>query len=195
MGASHAWAVRGTTSAFPETGQEECWDDLGVFVVDCNGTGQDAEYRIGAAWPEPRFVMGTGDAANCMTDNLTGLTWVKVPDSSSVARTWQSALNFADGTTYCGLDGWRLPNINELESLIHLGRVDGTEYLEESGFIGVDYGTFWSSTTYTADPSRAWVVLMYYEMDSGNLDYRRGEKGLRTKSDTAARAWLVRGGQ
>ncbi len=44
---------------------------------NCAGTGEDGELRKGVAWPNPRFVSGTGAAADCMTDKLTGLMWPK----------------------------------------------------------------------------------------------------------------------
>ena len=104
-------------SGVPATGQTNSY-----------ATGDDGDLRPGVAWPSPRFTVGTGTSTNCVTDNLTGLMWVKNPDATT--RNWSTAL------TYCnGLDGsagrggytdWRLPNAKELYSLIDLGRFTPT---------------------------------------------------------------------
>jgi hypothetical protein len=52
----------------PQTGQTTCWDAAGN-VIDCLGTGQDGDLRMGVAWPNPRF---TDNGNETMTDNLTG---------------------------------------------------------------------------------------------------------------------------
>lgn len=56
----------------PATGQTTC-SDMNGGTVDCANTGQDGEYQAGVAWPNLRFTVGTADAADCVTDNLTGL--------------------------------------------------------------------------------------------------------------------------
>lgn len=40
-------------------------------------SGGAAGSSSGVAWPSPRFEAGTGAAANCITDKLTGLMWPK----------------------------------------------------------------------------------------------------------------------
>lgn len=65
----------------PQTGQTTCYDSAGA-VIPCPGTGQDGDWLAGVVWPSPRFTVGTGAEADCVTDNLTGLMWVKSPDST-----------------------------------------------------------------------------------------------------------------
>jgi hypothetical protein len=95
----------------PETGQTKCYDSNNpANEIICVGTGQDGELKAGVAWPSPRFTVdGTG---LCVTDNLTGLMWVRPPDS--IFRTWANALTYANGLSLCGYDDWRLPNRKEL---------------------------------------------------------------------------------
>ncbi len=137
----------------PQTGQTTCYDAAGS-VIACAGTGQDGDIQAGVAWPSPRFTV-SGD---CVTDNLTGLMWVKSPDSTT--RTWADALTYADGLSLCGYSDWRLPNVNELESLVHAGQANTATWLNSLGFTNVQSGGYWSSSTYADGTDGAWVVYM-----------------------------------
>ena len=74
----------------------------------------------GAAWPEPRFEE-SGDQA--IVDKLTGLVWARDANPAGGPKTWQESLDFIktlNGDTYLGRSDWRLPNVNELESLVNI---------------------------------------------------------------------------
>lgn len=144
----------------PKTGQTTCYDAAGA-VVACTSTGQDGELQKGVAWPSPRFTVdGTGD---CVTDNLTGLMWVKNPDST--LRNWASAMTYANNLTLCGYDDWRLPNVNELESLLNAEQANIATWLNTQGFSNVQAFYYWSSSTYAGSTIYAWNV----NMDDGNV--------------------------
>ena len=65
-----------TSVNLPRTGQTICYNVSGTAIA-CAGTGQDGDTPAGVAWPSPRFTVGTGAEAKCVTDNLTGLMWTK----------------------------------------------------------------------------------------------------------------------
>ena len=176
------------------TGQETCYDQDGT-AIGCSGTGQDGEYQKGVAWPDPRF---TDNTDGTVTDNLTGLIWLKNANCSSFfsgdstaqnGRNWKNAVtaanSLADG--YCGLsDGssandWRLPNTRELQSLI-----DFSNYSPAlpSGhpFTGVQTSSYWSSTTIVLNTDYAWYVYMYFGGMSNHA------------KDNVSYVWPVRGG-
>lgn len=140
-----------------ETGQTTCFDTAGAPIA-CTGTGQDGELRAGVAAPSPRFVVGSGAQASCVTDRLTGLMWMRAPDN--VTRTWADALTYADGLTLCGFTDWRLPNVNELESLVNMDVAVQASALNAAGFSGVIGDFYWSSTSYAGAPDNAWLVGM-----------------------------------
>jgi hypothetical protein len=106
------------TVQLPQTGQTKCYDSAGV-EFHCTGTGQDGEIRAGVQWPEPRFTVGTGAESDCITDNLTGLMWPKNGNLAGKLN-WDDAIDYANNLTLCGYSDWRLPNINELESLLNV---------------------------------------------------------------------------
>jgi hypothetical protein len=148
------------------------------------GTGDDGDWDKGAAWPNPRF---TDNGNGTVTDNLTGLIWLKNADCFG-SRGWAQALvdcnNLGSGS--CGLsDGssagdWRLPNVKELQSLIYYGiyspalpnTVGTGKWSNGDPFTDVQSLYYWSSTTYAGNTSSAWYVHMYYGyVYIGNKDY------------------------
>jgi Protein of unknown function (DUF1566) len=148
-----------TSVALPKTGQTLCYNAAGV-VIDCLTTGQDGELLKGVAWPSPRFVVGTGATAACVTDNLTGLMWPSDADLPAGAQTWQVALNFANDLNLCGSTDWRLPNRKELRSLINHSLANNAATLNTLGFSNVQENYYWSSSSYAGDTTQAWIVLM-----------------------------------
>lgn len=163
-------------SLVPQTGQTQCWDQFDDPTA-CTGTGQDGEVQAGTALPSPRF---TDHGNGTVTDHLTGLIWLQDASCDDLglrgngADTWLQALaaanTLADGQ--CGLTDssatgdWRLPNIKELQSLIHFGfsspalsNVAGTaQWTDGDAFSGVQSTFYWSSTTSVGFPGFAWVV-------------------------------------
>jgi Protein of unknown function (DUF1566)/Subtilase family len=130
----------------PRTGQDQCYSsvDVDVAVIDCAGTGQDGELRAGTPWPNPRFVVGAGEQSECITDALTGLTWMRSPPTTLM--TWLEALDLANQLQLCGHADWRLPNSTEAMSLRHDGQLDQASWLGSQGFVGLVNG-YWTSTT------------------------------------------------
>ncbi len=151
----------------PETGQALCTDSVGATVT-CAGSGQDGDTKAGVAWPVPRFTVGTGVGTTdaCVTDNLTGLMWVRAPSATDVA--WSTALGDADALTLCGFSDWRLPNVNELKSLVNLGAPNLADFLNAQGFTGVQFANYWSSSSYASDATFAWFVAMNYGTVGGD---------------------------
>ena len=95
----------------------------------------------------PRFAA----AADGIHDHLTGLVWFPrvLPEQGEVS--WQEALD-----TAALMDGWRVPTIWELESLVDVSRAWPALPPGLSWMQGVD--GLWSSTTSGYDPAWAWVL-------------------------------------
>ena len=147
-------------------------------------TGISGSYNS-PAWTGVRF---TDNGDGTVTDNLTALIWLKDADCWG-DQTWANALAnanaLADGQ--CGLeDGssagdWRLPNVNELHSLIDLSQ-SAPALPSGHHFIVGQSDVYWSSTSYGSG-TNAWVVVL----DNGNAANA-------PKANTMS-VWPVRGGQ
>ena len=164
------WAVRtGGSGALtiPKTGQTLSY-----------ATGDNGDIRSGAYWPNPRFV---DNGNGTVTDNLTGLVWQQSP--SSTYRTWADALTYCTDLTLGGYTDWRLPNLNELESVVNRGQSNLATWLNSPGqkfFIVLTI--VWSSNTSPGNTAWAWIVSM------ANGDFQPQEK-------QAGQVWAVRSGQ
>ena len=174
--------VQAAPADVPETGQTTCYIAAGA-VTACTGIGQDGDHMAGVAWPTPRFVVGTGVGTTdqCVTDSLTGLMWVRSP--SITPATWANALTSANNLTLCGFSDWRLPNINELKSLVNSEAADPAAFLNAQGFTGVQASYYWSSSSYAGSAANAWLV----DLSDGNVL-------VSNKSDINY-VWPVRAGQ
>jgi hypothetical protein len=113
--------------------------------------------------------------------------WPKNGNLAGGTQTWQGALNYVrnNTTNLCGHSDWRLPNINELESLVNLEEPDPAAWLNLSGqgFNNVQSDVYWSSSTYAFNTDGAWFVDMWY--GGVGYDYK----------DSVYYVWPVRAGQ
>lgn len=151
-------------------------------------TGDDGNLREGIAWPFPRFVVNTGapDNGGSVTDKLTGLIWAKnanimptrdpgfdlegpgcnpaVPSTCNDGFVaWQHALDYVkklNDESYLGYTDWRLPTVNELQSLLDSSR-SNPPLSAGHPFTNVYVSSYWSSSTYQFDTTRAWQISMY----------------------------------
>ena len=106
-----------------QTGQKRCWDDHGR-QIECAGTGADGDIRAGVAAPHPRF---NDNNDGTVTDRLTGLTWLKnanlygeVPWEQALANAKKLASGMGGLTDGSSAGDWRLPNVNEFQSILNL---------------------------------------------------------------------------
>lgn len=165
-----------STVQLPKTGQTKCYDASGTEIT-CAGTGQDGEIQAGEAWPNPRFANPDGTtpvSANIILDKLTGLEWTKdagtpaYTGSTSTCtggtKTWQTALDYVaclNANSYLGFTDWRLPNINELESLVNAQEPNPATWLNGQGFMNVQPDIYCSSSTYAIYSDYTSYIYMY----------------------------------
>ena len=108
--------------------------------------------RVGTS---PRF---TALGTDIIGDNLTGLVWSASPSQTVLG--WDEALTHCESLTIDEESDWRLPNVNELASLINAGEANSSTFLNAGGFSGVTGVDFWTSTTAAFDNGSAWRVTM-----------------------------------
>ena len=98
----------------------------------------------------------TSSNGDTVTDNKTGLMWQN-QNLSVTNKTWQLALEYCQSLNtshYAGYGDWRLPNKNELASLLAYEK-SSSPY---SYFPSMPEKYFWSSSTSVHYPVVAWAV-------------------------------------
>jgi hypothetical protein len=134
-------------------------------------TASCAAMAVRGPRPRPGY-RDNGDGTVC--DNATGLMWQQ---DSRQGIAWDEGLSYCQGLRLAGHDDWRMPDINELLSIIDYSRsspsVDGA-------FSAVSWH-HWSSTTYPADPTKAYHVC-----------FLRGRAEVYGKTDDSAAVSRVR---
>ncbi len=137
------------------TGQLNCYNTKGE-IIDCEGSGQDGEYKSGFVWPQPRFKV----IDELVEDQLSGLVWTKKSNFAEFPLNWQESLDFIaqmNREQYLDFNDWRLPNRRELRSLLSFQ--DSRPALAAGHpFSDVFLGWYWSSTTAVISPDHAWYV-------------------------------------
>ncbi|MDX1253589.1 MAG: DUF1566 domain-containing protein [Gammaproteobacteria bacterium] len=194
-----AWPVRaGQTAAaparVPATGQAACYNSTGAPIF-CGGTGQDGDIKAGVPWPSPRFTVNSPGTEDCLTDNLTGLMWARA--FSAPAGDWFTAMTHAGNLTLCGYSDWRLPNVRELESLVHQGinSLQVARYFQAQGFLVPasfltspnPNPTSLSMLTWSSSSSSSYAWFISMGTGTLNTNTRKTTPGLVV--------WPVRGGQ
>ncbi len=199
LGSGSGWVPGPYPAIAPplRTGQTQC-DQGDETLGTCPGSpaGQDGALLKG----EARQYVDNGDGT--ITDKKTGLMWEKLSDDGTVhdwnnTYTWEDAFTDKIATLNSGFGfayykDWRLPNVNELQTLADYGRAGPAidPVFNTSCAPGCTVTTcsctqadgYWSSTTYQFNPVYAWPVNLF-----------DGSVGLSDKTfDFYARA--VRGG-
>ena len=160
-------------------------------------SGDDYAMQKGVAWPGTRFI---DNANGTVSDQLTGLVWLKNAGCIN-ASNWATALTAANqlASGACGLtDGssageWRMPNANELESLVDVSK---TNPAVSAGHPFTNINTakaYWSSTTYMALTSNAMAIRFSDGRWINGID--AGDGGFNNNKTASANAvWPVKSG-
>jgi photosystem II stability/assembly factor-like uncharacterized protein len=166
-------------------------------------TGDDAAIGAGAEWPSTRLI---DNKDGSVADRLTGLMWTKEtllmynrdPDFyEEYGSGWISSLDYIaklNNENYLGYNDWRMPNRNELTSLIDCSQnaqnlpknnpfISTWPYPYPSQFPMLRY---WTSSTLASDENMAWDYT--FELNSGSYTDKTIEKHIwpvRTDNSTA----------
>ena len=139
--------------------------------------GHEENLQKGTAGSQPRF-KDNGDQT--ITDNLTGLIWTQNGNapgpagcSPKVDKTWQQALDYVtclNTNNYLEHNDWRLPNSEELSSLINNSEANTADWLNTQGFNHIQTDWYWAmhKYTYAHNTAVAWMINLKDGYVSGN---------------------------
>jgi hypothetical protein len=139
--------------------------------------------------PDSRYTISEPVAGQqVVVDIATGFMWKRCSEGRSgvsctgaaTTHTWTQALTLANAATYAGFNDWRLPNREELRSLVETGCYSPS--INAVAFPSTVAFFYWTSTTFRIADG-AWFV----GFASGDVDFG-------SKLDVS-HVRLVRGGQ
>jgi len=110
------------------TGQTKYYNSVGEIAAPASGQ----PYYGQAASHPGNIASYTDNGDGTITDNVTGLMWVKARGSKI---TWAEAVAGASADRTAGHSDWRMPTIKELYSLILYSGVNGPDNTDITGYI------------------------------------------------------------
>ncbi len=129
-------------SRIPRTGQRWTYHD-----------GDDGDLQPGHSWP-PRFTVPEVNT-NVVVDNLTGLMWMRF--ASPIYGAWDFCLDMVSALDgIYDYNGWRMPTVREMESLIDLGAYNPA-LPGLHPFVNVTTH-YWTSTGNINNTNHAWKI-------------------------------------
>ena len=150
-------------AGLPVTGQTKCYNNETEITCPQPGEpfyGQDGSYQAGIPRNFDVVKPDPNDNSTWYTiDHVTGLMWQYKNDGPLM---WQDALAYCENLKLGGFSDWRLPNVNELESIVDYGKspaIDTNAFFYNPGY-------YWTSTTFPKYPSDALIVIF----DTGSMN-------------------------
>jgi hypothetical protein len=138
-----------------------------LFFISSAEAEQTCKDSIKATAPDTSFTIGTDGTT---TDNTTGLMWMRCSlgqkweentcRGTAAIFSWSDGLKAATGHEFAGYTDWRVPNKNELESIVE-SRCFGPS-INNVVFPATPPAYFWSSSPYAAALEGAWSVDFGY---------------------------------
>jgi hypothetical protein len=98
------------------------------------------------------------NSSNTVLDTTRLIMWQNDNDAKNLKLTWKDAINYCENNvTLVGYSDWRMPNINELITIIDINRagiaIDNSfNNISDNGF------KYWSSTSYIDSLENAWLI-------------------------------------
>lgn len=119
-----------------------------------------------AALEEKRARKFKDNGNGTVTDNDTKLMWQQ---GEGGKMAWDSAIAYCKNLSLAGYNDWRLPNIEELKSIIDVEKKPAI-FINKTYFPNANASRYWSSTTSARSSSDAWVV--HFDFGNDNFYYK-----------------------
>lgn len=134
--------------------------DSANFTINSDGTVVDNNTQL--MWMR----CSIGQTWNTTSSNCTG---------SPTLYQWDKALLASSNYSFAGFSDWRLPNINELRSIVEDCR--SSPAINRELFPNSPVGKFWSSSTYITNAAQAWLID--FDLGRDNFDLKTRTNALR----------------
>ena len=144
----------------------------------------------GDKYPATEFESSTLYGDEVVTDPATGLMWQKDCDFNGT-RGWKQALYYCENLVYAGYSDWRLPNKNELFSLVNYNKV------APASDFHAKMGEYISHAEYfTSSSGGSWAVWITDFSDGASQSYSKNGSYIRcVRSDICEEGYFLHGNE
>jgi hypothetical protein len=144
-----------------------------LFVSSSAGSAssvtKDGNFHLrcvsGSSQAQPSF---SDNGNGTVTDSSTGLQWQKCSagqgtttgncsTGTASSHNWEGAITYCQNLTINGISGWRLPNINELRSIVDYTK-SSSPLIDSTAFPNTLSTTYWSSTSNSEFFMKAYII-------------------------------------
>ena len=147
---------------------------LSLFFLCPVVAAQTCRNNIATSTPEGGFILNSDATAEQKT---TGLTWMrcsigqqwdgKTCTGTAARFSWSAALKAADEYEFAGHANWRLPNKNELESIVESRCFSPA--IDAQVFPATPSDYFWTSSPYAGVAYGIWSVSFDYGIVNASI--------------------------
>jgi hypothetical protein len=169
------------STAFPDTSTDYFWSSLswgnftsyawhvsffGSVAGEDKAGGDMVRCVRGGPLVIGSFESSVISGERVVQDKVSGLMWQGCASGQSgelcdqgtaIYITWQGAVDYCDSLTWAGYGDWRLPNVNELTSIVDYTKSEPA--IDSTAFPATPPGFFWSSSSYESSTSNVWYVV------------------------------------
>jgi hypothetical protein len=145
----------------------------------------------------PKASGGTYDTTECVKDNITGLIWegktasgnragsntythfdVKFGSTQADMAAATNSYGYAtyvNGLSLCGFTDWRLPTVEELQTIVDYSVADPGPAINTTWFPNTSANAYWASSPYVGVDAYSWYVafgsssVSYYRFSSNRV--------------------------
>lgn len=174
----------GGNSLLPHTGitSSQCYKAGSDALVSC--TSPEAIALSGEGKQDGMYAdvntmsysgVGAYPLTSCVKDNVTGLIW-EGKEASGTRAGSNTYTNYGDGRVgdasayvaavnalvLCGHTDWRLPTVDELQSIVDYGKPYPGPTINADVFVNTKKWVYWTSSPYAGGRDGAWYVYFYY---------------------------------
>lgn len=96
-------------------------------------------------------------STNTILDTSTFIMWQDDNNVSSNTQNWEQAILYCENLTLAGYEDWKLPNINELSTILDLTTFNPAIISDFNSYLS-NSTLYWSSTTYKYDTRNSWII-------------------------------------
>ncbi len=109
-----------------------------------------------------------------VTCDKSKLMWQDNKNHEAVEKTWENAIKYCEDLNFAGYSDWRLPNINELLSIVDRSKYDPAI---NGAFKNINLNDYLSSSSFPNNIYNVWIVD--FSVGSINRGYKSHSNSVR----------------